>query len=455
MPEAKPGEPDAPAHSAINSAETQPSAAAEQQSDGHSNGHDADHNEVVAYMRMNFMMLLHDQLGTQAIQQLAQQAARRRQHHADSFQQYLSQLIASFRAQRAQTDNDDFPPPANFLDGWPVATIQQIRQQHQGLLIALFHFGEHRHVAVDMAAQGLNMVAPIAGQAFWDYYQLRNLGPAVLANSIQLLEVEQHNVGRKLVLALKRGDIGVIYVDGNMGPDGTKVQEGGVGVHFLGREIQVKAGIARMAQSFGLPILPLFVRRKTIDDQCHTTALNSYVHLGKLVAPATKHDLKQGRVDKDADLERLMQSLYTQLGAEVQRDPANWEFALCFHRWLQRPNENEIDAQQTGDQSADPTGIASPVNLGQQPDQLRLCMDKERVTPLFSKGQLIWIDIQRQKGFKADASHQALLERLNSDEGIQLGTIKHQANPQRRDDELELLTELMHKGLVKRVALES
>lgn len=432
MPTAKPRESTAPASPEINPT---PSPGGDEP---HS------HDEVVAYMRMNFMMLLHEQLDAQAIDQLAEQAAARRQHHAESFQQYLHQLIESFKAQRAQADTDDFPAPPNFIDQWPVAAIQELRQQHKGLLIALFHFGEHRHVAVDMAAQGLNMVAPIAGQAFWDYYQLRNLGPAVLANSIQLLEVEQHNVGRKLVLALKRGDIGVIYVDGNMGPDGTKVQEGGVGVNFLGRDIQVKAGIARMAQSFGLPILPLFVRRKQIDHQCHSEALNSYVHLGELVTPADKRALKQGHVDKEADLLRLMQSLYTQLGAEVQRDPANWEFALCFHRWLQRP-----DKQPDHTTSHASSNTTNRVDLAQEPDQLRLCMDKSRVSPLFSKGQLIWIDIQRQKGFKADSSHQALLERLNSDEGILLGHIKQQDDTQRRNDELELLSELMHKGLIK------
>src|SRR5438093_650502 len=79
------------------------------------------------------------------------------------------------------------------------------------------------------------------------------------AVACRLIEVESARVGRDLVKGLREGRVGLIYVDGNMGPDGHKVEEGGVDVDFVGRRIRVKEGIARLSHSLRMPVLPLLV----------------------------------------------------------------------------------------------------------------------------------------------------------------------------------------------------
>lgn len=85
---------------------------------------------------------------------------------------------------------------------------------------------------------------------------------------------------------------------------------------FLGKRIRVKEGTARLAQSLRRVVIPVVVRT-SLDAPDHVVAGEP------LVAPRDT----EGR-------QRMMQSIYNALAAEVEKDPVPWEFAFCLHRWM-------------------------------------------------------------------------------------------------------------------------
>lgn len=279
------------------------------------------------YCYLNLLSLLGDHQAPAEIRRLAEHNLLLRRNAQSEFVQHLQHLVGQFEAIDATTDT----PWSTELDGWNVAELEAIRSQHGGLLLAVFHFGQHRHVILDLAKQAVPLVAPIAGRAYHDYYALRSQAPKAVADALLLTEVEESTIGRQLVVALKRGRIGIIYVDGNMGPDGHHAETGALEISFFGKSIRVKAGIARLALALGLPILPLFVRPASFDGE------RAHVVLGDLVQPSTDERQQESEACKTQWCSKTMAALYLQLQKHVKLAPEHWEYALCFHRWRTEP----------------------------------------------------------------------------------------------------------------------
>lgn len=258
------------------------------------------------FSSINYQTLL--DVPEQAADQLAGENQVFRDFCVDKFDRRLSFLIEHFSDQ-----NTAGIPAAEHLGWEKVSQSIALAQQQQGsVILALFHFGLHRSILVDLACNGIPVVAPIAGKAYWDFYQKKHVAPAEFADCFNLVEVDSVSVGKQLVRQMRKGNLITIYVDGNMGPDGAHVTEGGVTVQFCGREIHVKEGISRLAATFKLPVLPLFsLRQAGAEDIYHIAA-------GELL-PATPD---------------LMQKLYHQLETHVRQRPQNWEYITCCHRWM-------------------------------------------------------------------------------------------------------------------------
>ncbi|MGB0132726.1 hypothetical protein [Dokdonella sp.] len=302
--------------------------------------------------------------------------------------------------------------------------MKSIVKQHGGVLIALFHYGDHRQIFVDLASLGTPFVAPVAKHAYFDWAELMKQGPEPFKTAMSLLEVEDPRVGRKLFSALRKGRAGLIYVDGNMGPDGHLVEEGAIRLEFLGKRIRVKAGIARLSIGLGLPVLPLFA--STRSGTVHAEAK-------PLIFPPSKASLVDD-TQTDAALTSIMQTLYTQLASEVQRAPEHWEFAFCFHRWL-----DEIE----------PTAL--PSKDGDLPaENHSLTVDAQRITEFRRDGEVFWIHVGRQRAYRLPQWARGLYAQLDSGHttlGESLSFLQQSggAPKQARD----LLTELMRLDLLE------
>lgn len=251
-------------------------------------------------------------LNNAAADDLAQQNINYVKLNDQLFKLRLQQIIS-------HGDSAQIPdaPEKVTLSGMP-AIIQRLQAAdlHNRCLLALFHVGPHRDLLPDLAAAGIPFSAPIAGNVYHEFYSRKHLTPEKFADCFELLAVDDPRIGRRLLKSIRNGRYPAIYVDGNMGPDGHHCSEGAETVNFGKVSIRVKAGIARLAAQFDLPILPLF---------CHTNPLGQSVSCGQLLGPPDK--------SKKA-CQHLMQQLYEQLFQKIKAAPEQWEYAACMQRWL-------------------------------------------------------------------------------------------------------------------------
>lgn len=258
------------------------------------------------FSSINFQTLLN--ISEQTANSLAEQSIQFRDLCIASFDKRLYQLVSDFSA------GNNIAIPRAEHHGWQSVSneIAAIQQQYGSVILALFHFGMHRDIIVDLACNNIPIAAPIAGKSYWDFYQQRHIAPDNFADCFNLIEVDSPSVGKQLVKQMRMGRLITIYADGNMGPDGAHVAEGGTTVNFFSRSIAVKEGVARLARSFKLPVLPLFSQVEPDSPHHYRIVTGELIHT-------------------DAN---IMQQLYHQLESCVTKRPQDWEFITCCHRWI-------------------------------------------------------------------------------------------------------------------------
>jgi lauroyl/myristoyl acyltransferase len=374
---------------------------------------------------VNLLTLFGQHKPVAEIEALARAAVANRDREIERFSTHLQALQDDFSTQAQHRGERAHRLPTPQLQGWESLGLERLRQQHGGLLIALFHYGAHRQVFSDLGAQGIGYVAPVAKQAYFDCTQMTSISPVEFEAAMGLIEVEDPRVGRTILQALRRGRIGVIYVDGNMGPDGHKVEEGGLEVDFLGQRIKVKAGIARLSHSMQFPVLPLSVRA----DHNNPDKIGRVV-AGPLLHPRAKHETTDG----DADRLSMMQSIYDFLAHEVQADASIWEFAFCLHRWVVGGAINSLAVNE------------QPQLLG---EQHQLCLPRSEVALFERDEQQYWVHVRQQKAFRlpswAHGLHAFLLDQKRGVGEIRQWLMLRHPNA---DDAHELLGGLQRRGLL-------
>lgn len=373
---------------------------------------------------MNLLSIFGGDRTADDIGEMARAATASREKAIDGFSQRLDDLNADFTRQRAESGQQPLRQPKPMMRGWENFPLETMVDAHGGALVALFHFGEHRHVFSDLASLGVPFVAPVAKHAYFDFCELLSTGPEAFSHAMSLIEVEDPKVGRKLFAALREGRVGLIYVDGNMGPDGNLVEEGAVRVEFLGKRIRVKAGIARLAIGLGLPILPLFALRQGGSIEVRFTS--------PVLAP-DKRTLRT-ESETEAALSDVMEELYSRLAAQVLRAPQQWEFAFCFHRWL-----DEAEA------SAAPSFDAEILVASR-----RLTLDRQRIAEFLRDDEVFWIHVGRQRAFRLPSWAKGFHGCLQSDGasvGESLAFLERSGGT--GEQACSLLAELMGQGLLQ------
>lgn len=367
---------------------------------------------------LNFLALFGQRRALLEIEQAAHAAVAWRDAEIERFDAALRAMHAHYLD--VGPDGGD---PVPHLAGWDEIDFAALRAAHGGVLVALFHYGRHRQVLADLAVMGERFIAPVAKHAYFDCSRIAAVASPRFGEAMRLIEVESPRVGRELLKGLRDGRLGLIYVDGNMGPDGHLVEEGAVAVDFLGHRIRVKEGIARLAQGLGLPVLPLFATAP-VDGGPACVRAGRLLSLEAHADPAIAASLRQV----------LMQSLYEQLGALVREAPAPWEFGFCLHRWIQ-------PATTTPDPVM-PEARASTAAAWLQ-------VQPERIAPYQRDGELYWVDVRRQKAFRlpswAHAAHAFLSACRRRREDVERWL--QQVAPT-RDEGVALLDELQSRGLL-------
>jgi len=353
------------------------------------------------FSSINYQTLLN--IPEQTANGLAEQSTQFRDICIDAFDKRLSKLINNF------SGRSNLATPSAEHVGWPdvIKEISTVRQKYGSVILALFHYGMHRDIIVDLACNNIPVSAPIAGKAYWDFYQQRHITPDAFAACFNLIEVDSPSVGKQLVKQIRKGRLITIYADGNMGPDGVHVAEGGTEVNFFGRSIAVKEGVARLARSFRLPVLPLFSQVEPGSSNCYRITTGELIHA-------------------DAN---IMQQLYHQLESCVVQRPQDWEFITCCHRWITQ----EINS----------STIASPSYAEAAMFKLNL----QHVRVVQQKNDTFLLNLKQQKAFKlpswANGMTQLLVE----------GCTAHNLRQWVEQDNLhqhkhDLINELISKELV-------
>lgn len=375
---------------------------------------------------LNFLSIFGARLAPYQIDEIATAAACNRAAEKTSFERRLSAISDSLPQNASEKPRRLVCPIQPLLRGWTPDAVQLIhaeRTQGNGLLVALFHFGAHRHLLLDLAALGVPLSAPIAGRAYWDYYNLKSKTPKSFSECLKLMEVESRSAGRQLLLDIRRGRVGALYVDGNMGPDGHHVTEGATSVTFFTRQVRVKAGIARLAMSTGASILPVFATTTN-------GAGDAQVAIGKIIPPP-----RSSSISRQGAVQQLMQALYGDLERQVATSPAAWEYALCLHRWIISKQEVEgyTPMHASSDSCSHGVGVVK--------------INSERVATIDKGGDLFLIDVETQLGYKIPHWYREYLLIMRSGKGLGCELFRNDSQGQSHKLAMDITRELIRKGL--------
>lgn len=361
--------------------------------------------EMFDYFYMNYQSLFKSE--SIDLSKLSSQAITNKQTRQKHFQSRLSTYADNF-------SQGDFTLET-YLKGWNEDYIRQLTDKYGGLLIGLFHFGAHRHFLFDSACINIPVVAPIAGQSYYDLQRMMSFSSEEKASRVQLIEVEGEKVSRELFKALRNGRVGGIYVDGNMGPTDHQKIESGIKVDFFQHKLLVKAGIARLSLLLKLPILPVFcIDNHGIDE----------IQIGKLIEPAEKG------CNKNEFCISAMQKLYNELEIKVRKSPSDWEYALCLHRWITSADENINKVKEL------PVAIDT------------ITLKHKSVSEISSADNYFWINTSLSKGFKVPNTLVSIFKELYQKRILSWQQFS-MATEQNEFSSKELLIQLLHNELVE------
>ena len=297
------------------------------------------------------------------------------------------------------------------LDESQIETIESLLGLGKGLILSSFRIGLYSFVPTDLALSGYKVWTPLQEGKYramqTDLKRLRALTwPAGTekAQNIKLLNVlnaEDSGAVFRLARALKRGEIVLMYPDGNSGLDGPWGDKSRTEVDFLGFRLSVKDGAARLAGFGGTPILPLIAV---------TDSGRAKVVLGPPLVPVVK-----GTQSSDDYATRTMQELYSFLESFALEFPEQWEACASLHRWRR--------------QSPGAADLVEPTTLHSETAEIRALLEQGKrlrineqngIVELAAKESEIWIDVKTLRSVKSPQWASDIFRALSSRDGIDL-----------------------------------
>ena len=221
--------------------------------------------------------------------------------------------------------------------------LEDAISQGKGVVVVSKHMGPHRFPFVEFANRGHKVNAAISKSAAsrvfpwldWIGANLDGRNGAIdgkrVTENIRIILVEEPSCALKMVRALRRGEIVLFDLDGNVGVGGTeRTVQDTFKLPLLDREIHVRRGAAYLSYKTGAPIVPIV----PLWQKGHRAILKFYDLM----------NVREGEALADYCV-RTLGSLYGVLDQHLRAFPSQWENWVEFYKWVSPTNDNEQDPE--------------------------------------------------------------------------------------------------------------
>jgi len=309
------------------------------------------------------------------------------------------------------------------FDRHQIETVNSLLGLGKGLIIACSRMGLYSFIPADLALHGYKISVPILERKYRTFSKeldnLRSLDwpdegassrgkGSTRARNISLYEVlniEAPGALFNMAQALRRGELVLMYIDGNGGLDGPWGDKSRRIVDFLGFKLTVKDGTARLACLTRTPILPLIAVSEN--------GLGKAI-LGQPIIPGPKADASQ----EEQFIGHTTQQLYSFIERCALAYPEQWESSASLHRWRRQG----VEAPEPAESNLEEVTLEIK-KLLEQGRTLRI-NEQDGVIALPEKETEIWLDVKTLRSVKSPDWARDVFRALSSRSGLDLSWVK-------------------------------
>ena len=306
------------------------------------------------------------------------------------------------------------------LAGWEAAPLAELRAGGRGVLVCGFHFGSYRFVPTDLCHLGLPVTFAVDTRTVEGNRRGGSEVPGFAGLRVARIDDPAGLVA--VVRGLRGGGAAYLNVDGNRGWGAGQGGQSHCAVRFLGLELKVMTGAARLAAANGAAILPV-------------AALPDGPAPGRVACGAPILPPAPGE-DAGEHVRRTMQALYDFFAAHVAADPAEWQDVRFLHRWRDTPRTPSTDAP-------DPAAVERRLAAG-----AAFRLDGRRCVRLDGEGGAALVDARSLRAFPVPAALAGLLAALEGRRGAGAASLAA-LSADEREAALDLLARLLAHGLLR------
>lgn len=392
----------------------------------------------VDYYFINFLSIFKDRLPLEDVWALAVRATVAKLWGGWEYYSYLTRL-----PEKAGDDVESHETPVR-LEGWDTGLIRGLLNEGKGLIICSHHLGAYRYLQTDLVFLGLKVSMPVDGESYEQTVGAINLARKALRASpsadpalMEMLEsltpvnVEERSGAAEILRTLERGEVILIFADGNTGVDGPTGKKSRSEVDFFNFRISVKSGAARMSATTGAPLLPVL-------------ALASGEGTRRVVSsdPISPPPKSSSRAERDAFVHSAMQSIYSFLEQYARPAPEHWQSSCFLHRWRAAARQ---DVPSSPDILAERSALARLLESG-----ARLKLDGHRVATIDTDNGRVLVDVSELKFYGNLKWAEDLLRVLAEPGGLRHGWLNSRgADLSLKDKYLDLLAHFKRTGLLQ------
>lgn len=373
------------------------------------------------YFELNLLSIFGDSFAAESIRDLALRSVQQR-------------LINVWHGAKQLALTDE-PRSELSLEGWDASALNRQLARGRGLILATAHMGPYRLIPRDLAMLGFDVCLALDRHsadtmarpaARWNTARAtardRGLGDW---GRLTVCDVEKGSSGTFTVMnALRRGEIVLFFVDGNVGMDGMRGVKNRRAVRFLNRDTSAKTGIAQLAIVTNASLLTAFASRKSGRHVIDVGPCRSFQDAGS--------------GDQSRELaQQWTQEFYAALEKAFLRDPASWEGVKTFHRWRGTPQTH-------------PDEETCPMSLADLEAALiggAVFRTKRGRVSLFYGTPPVLCDVQGLRSYRCGDEMYGLIRRLHEGPGVDYAAV-NQCGIGDRAAALDLLAALRGRGLL-------
>jgi hypothetical protein len=206
----------------------------------------------------------------------------------------------------------------------PVDTVVSTQAVQQAVF-GSFHLGAYRLLVPWLLSQGLKVsllvdrhVADLQRDVFVELLHAFCHTRGIPADHVRIRDTASARVLLRLLKDTREGYSPFIFVDGNTSADAGDSQANTREAGFMAGRLRLRQGAAALAHLAGLPLQPIWTRRRALGDCVN------HLHLAPPISPVGQA--------RQAFTENATAQLWQLLGAEVAGTPEQWECWRYVHR---------------------------------------------------------------------------------------------------------------------------